>query len=1256
VICGEACDGVDAVEKARQLQPDIILMDLSMPRMDGLEASRIIRRELPQSEIVIVTQNDPEIAREQAVNVGVQRFVSKENLAQALPAQIDDISAARNMTAAQAPDPSAAAPFCGPGLFADQSKMSALMRKMDWSSTPLGPVEAWSPALCMMLRFMLPNPFPQLLWWGPQLCCLYNDAYIPVLGTKHPWALGRPTQEVWSEVWHVLSPLIDAPFRGGPATWVEDIALEVHRNGFKEETHFTIAYSPVPDDTVPTGIGGVLATVQEISKKVVGERRVMILRDLGARSAEPRSVEEACSIATQILGRYPKDIPFALLYLVDEKQTSARFAAGAGVQADDGKLRRTVPLGEAESQEAWPFAKAMQEEDIQLTGDLSHKFATLPSGPWADPPALAAVVPIRASAPHQLAGFVVVGISSRLPFDENYRNFLDLVSAQISMSVANARAYELERERAEALAEIDRAKTAFFSNVSHEFRTPLTLMLGPLQDLLSRSRTQLPPGATQQLELVNRNGARLLRLVNTLLDFSRIEAGRVNAVYQATDLAALTAELAGVFRAATDRAGLDLKVDCRAIKEVAYVDRDMWEKIVLNLVSNAFKFTFEGEIAVRLRQVGHSAELQVRDTGVGIPEEEIPHLFERFHRVSNTRSRTHEGSGIGLALVHELVKLHGGSMRVESAPGTGSTFFVTIPLGQDHLASGQLGGERSLSSSATGVEPFVQEALNWLPDLDPSKAEVLPLENELLPMQVSSQAPGGPRRRVLLADDNADMRLYLTRLLLASHEVVSVPDGKLALESIRRHPPDLVLSDIMMPNVDGFELLRAIRSDPATNTIPVILLSARAGEESRVEGLDAGADDYLVKPFSARELLARVQTHLELSRVRNEANHLVRENEQRLRAFVTASSDVIYRMSPDWAEMYYLQGKDFIADTTEPSAAWLSRYIYPDDQAQVMSAIRQAIRAKSVFQIEHRVLRPDSSFGWTFSRAVPLLDEHGEIVEWFGTATDISARKKAEEDLREAQSNLELRVLQRTEDLERAQTELRDLSGKLLQLQDDERRRIARDLHDSAGQTLTVLAMNLAQLSELARQHDSLTAARAMEAQEIVQRLTQEIRTTSYLLHPPLLDNNGIAAALRWYIRGLSERTNLKIGLSVSDEVGRLPQPTELALFRIVQECLTNVLRHSGSDDATIRIKRDGHQLTLEVEDHGRGIDDHKLAAIKDGAAGVGIRGMKDRVRRLNGEMKLYSGASGTTIAVTLPIAVLTPPDSNGPAATVTVQ
>ena len=240
----------------------------------------------------------------------------------------------------------------------------------------------------------------------------------------------------------------------------------------------------------------------------------------------------------------------------------------------------------------------------------------------------------------------------------------------MATAIANARAYEEERKRAEALAEIDRAKTAFFSNVSHEFRTPLTLMLGPLEDELRENSK-----GRERIEIAHRNSLRLLKLVNTLLDFAQIEAGRIEAVYEPTDLAAATAELASVFRSAIEKAGLRLVVDCPPLPEEMYVDREMWEKIVLNLLSNAFKFTFEGEIKVSLRLCRERVELSVSDTGAGIPAAELSHIFERFHRVRGTDSRTHEGTGIGLSLVQELARIHGGGVQVRSVEGQGADHF-----------------------------------------------------------------------------------------------------------------------------------------------------------------------------------------------------------------------------------------------------------------------------------------------------------------------------------------------------------------------------------------------------------------------------------------------------------------------------------------------------------------------------------------------------------------------------------------------------
>ncbi len=738
-----------------------------------------------------------------------------------------------------------------PRFLANGGEMGALMRSIDWSATPLGPVDEWSLTLRTMVSFLLANRFPLLLWWGPDYIQLYNDAYRPILGTKHPRSLGQPTRECWSEIWHIIGPLIDTPFHGGPATWMEDLELEINRHGFVEETHFTVAYSPVPDDTAPRGIGGVLATVHEITEKVIAARRVRVLRDLGARAlAEARTANAACATSAEILAKHGRDVPFALLYLIDADGQRAHLAGAAGVEPGLPSSSVTVDLTDASGAGPWPLLDAIRSHEVQVVRGASET-------------AVVAVIP--STVANRPAGVLVAGVSPRLALDEQYHSFFELLTAQLATAIANARAYEEERKRAEALAELDRAKTTFFSNVSHEFRTPLALMLGPLEDVISAPADALP-GRRDDLALVHRNGLRLLRLVNTLLDFSRIEAGRVEASYEPVDFAMLTADLASGFRAATDKAGLRLTVDCPPLPHPVWVDRDMWEKIVLNLVSNAFKFTFEGEIAVRVRQESEHAVLTVQDTGTGIPDAELPRLFDRFHRVEGARGRTHEGTGIGLALVQELVKLHGGMVRAESTLGEGSRFTVSVPLGVAHLPSERLQATRTLVSTALGAQPYHEEALRWLPDA--ARADSLAdIERDLLPI-APSRTEDADRAMILFADDNADMRHYVSRLLSPGYDVQTVGDGAAALAALRARRPDLLLSDVMMPMLDGFALVRAVRADPALADMPVILLSARAGQEARVDGLDVGADDYVIKPFSARELLARIASTLTMARSR----------------------------------------------------------------------------------------------------------------------------------------------------------------------------------------------------------------------------------------------------------------------------------------------------------------------------------------------------------------------------------------------------
>jgi signal transduction histidine kinase len=502
------------------------------------------------------------------------------------------------------------------------------------------------------------------------------------------------------------------------------------------------------------------------------------------------------------------------------------------------------------------------EAEPWLVEGLRARFARLPGGPWPEAPDRALVQPLLDPSRAQPVGVLVTGLSPRRPLDDEYRGFLGLVAGHVAAAIADARAAAQEAARVQALADLDRAKTEFFSNVSHEFRTPLTLLLGATDELLGADVEPLPEHVRHHLEVVRRGGLRLHRLVDTLLQFARVEAGRITAVFQPTDLGAVTAGLASVFRSAVERAGLRYVVAVEDLPEPVFLDRELWEDVVLNLLSNALKHTFEGSIEVRVDAVDDSARLRIVDTGVGIPDEELHRIFHRFERVRGTRSRSHEGTGIGLALVKELVELHGGTVTVTSEVDAGTEFAVVLPYGDAHLPAEHVGRSVSAADPVSAGAAHLSEAITWL-DADAPERTTVGRDGH-------ADGRGSEAARVLVVDDNADMRAYIGAILGRHWQVDYAADGMRGLQRAVADPPDLVLTDVMMPGMDGFAFLRALRHSPSTAAVPVIMLSVRAGPDAAVEGLDEGADDYLVKPFTAPELVARVRANLELVRLRRE--------------------------------------------------------------------------------------------------------------------------------------------------------------------------------------------------------------------------------------------------------------------------------------------------------------------------------------------------------------------------------------------------
>jgi signal transduction histidine kinase/two-component SAPR family response regulator len=1094
-------------------------------------------------------------------------------------------------------------------------EMGRLMRSTDWSATPLGEPCFWPQSLRTAVSLMLNSRYPMFIAWGPQLAFLYNDGYRPIFGEKHPSALGQPFSRIWSEIWEDVRPLVEAAM-SGQATWSENLQLFMHRRGYPEEVYFTFSYSPVRDET--GGIAGMFCACTETTERVLGERRLRTLSDLASRTRGSSTVEQAWRSIAEVLSAAQLDAPM-VSYYTDCDQAQARLAFSTGA----GNTRSSPAKIDLADDAVWPIRAAFASDGPLLLTDVERRIGALPSAPWPEPIRSALMLPVPPAVPGEPAGCLIVGLSARRQFDDAYRDFLMLVAGKVAATTQEVRAFEQERRRSESLAALDRAKTAFFSNVSHEFRTPLTLLLGPLEDALTHGTLSAP--VHEALELAYRNGLRLQKLVNSLLDFSRIEAGRAQVSFEPTDLATLTSDLASTFRSAIQRAGMALSVECEPLGEPVYVDRDMWEKIVLNLLSNAFKFTLEGTISVRLHARDGRAVLEVEDTGIGISPADLPRLFERFYRVENTRARTQEGSGIGLALVQELVKLHGGEVRVQSSEREGTRFTVSVPLGVAHLSQEHIRAVRSLTSTATRADAYVEEALRWLPDHTPvPSASRMPGVTE---GTARAPRPSSAGARVLLADDNADMREYVRRLLTPYFEFDAVADGEAALEHARRQPPDLILSDVMMPKLDGFGLLEAIREDRRTASIPVILLSARAGEEATIEGLDAGADDYLVKPFSARELLARVDAQIHMARFRSKATSALRTSEERFRALVTASSDVVYRMNADWTEMRHLEGRDFIADTHEASRTWLEKYIHPDDRAPVMAAIHQAIRARSTFELEHRVMRVDGSIGWTFSRALPIFDESGEIVEWFGTATDVTERKELEHSLREAGR-------QKDEFLAMLAHELRNPLAPIQNAGELLTRLVADD--EQAQRVVSIVKRQVAHLSRLV--DDLLDVSRITQKRIELRREALEV---SDIIRQAV---ETVEPVIRERRHDLQLRSGYR-SLFVNGDFARLVQ--------CVVNLLTNAAKYTEPGGTIHLSSREEHgDVLIEVSDNGAGIPADLLPRVFDlfvqstrtldraqGGLGIGLSVVQRLVQMHGGHISAHSDGPqrGSTFSIRLP-------------------
>ncbi len=1100
--------------------------------------------------------------------------------------------------------------------FSGGGAMGELMRSLDWNRTPLGPVERWPQSLRTSVSICLSSRFPILIWWGPDLVKLYNDAYREILRAKHPAAMGARGRDVWPEIWHIIGPMLASVIERGEATWSENIMLPLERKGFAEECYFTFSYSPIRDES--GSVGGVFTAVTETTQQVLSERRLRTLRDLGALSARAQSEAEASRELVEILALNKADVPDCALLGLDAARTAFDPARSFGLPAGpaDGLLQ----------------AVKASLEGVD-TGVTRNPWGDGSDGEWA------LVLPLP--APGQDSA-LVIALSPMLPLDEAYRGFLRTVGDQAGAVLANARAFESERRRAAALAELDRAKTAFFSNVSHEFRTPLTLMTGPLSDLLEGAQGALSPAQRQQLELVERNTLRLLKLVNMLLDFARTEAGRTEATYEPTDLAALTVDVASSFRAALERAGLRFEVTCETLPETVFVDREMWEKIVLNLLSNAFKFTFEGGISVTLRPADGEVILEVRDSGTGIPESEVPRVFERFHRVQGAKSRTYEGTGIGLALVSELVGMHGGRIDVQSRVGEGTSFAVHIPRGCAHLPAEQIGVGRRLPSTGIAASAYLQEALRWLPDGGTAEAGIV------------TARPGA---RILVADDNADMREYVAHVLAPRWNVEAVANGAEALQAARRVRPDLILTDIMMPDLDGFGLLREVRRDPALETIPVIMLSARAAEDARIEGLEAGADDYVVKPFVARELLARVSTHLQLAAARETA---LRDRERMYGVFQQAPVPIAVFSGPDFTcELANPRYQQLVGN--RPLAGRTLREAFPElVGTPILDIVEQVWSTGEPFAADEYAIRLRRADGmledrWFNFNLQRLRDPLGNATSVMLVAVDVSEQVRAR--LRMEEAGREREVLLAREQQSRREAEAANRA------KDEFLAMLGHELRNPLAPILT--AMQILQLKGVATR----------EAEIVQRQLRHMIRLVDDLLDVARLARGKIELKKRAVelapligravemASPLLEQGRHHLEVDVPEGIVLDADPDRFA--QVLSNLLTNACKYSPpASHVSLKARRQDAAIEVSVRDTGIGIappmleqifepffQDPSQRAKSPGGLGLGLTIARNLIQLHGGAIEAHSEGAGrgSEFVVRVPALPITVPSLREP-------
>lgn len=1113
-------------------------------------------------------------------------------------------------------------------LFHMGGETGKVMQQIDWSATSLGHPDDWPTSLKTVVRIMLTSRQPIWVSWGEDMIYMYNDPYIGIVGGRHPWALGQPLMNVWEELKDDIAPLLNKVMQEGEGVYVEDQLFLMERNGYPEETYYTFSYSPIINEE--NAVGGIICANTEETQRVINERQLHTLQHLSARLSQAQSLSQMYKQGIEALSSNDKDILFASLYLPDEQSGLLKCVAQCNSSdLPSALLPSHVPMHKGGTHPVMAkVARDRQLEIVSLNSSIGDA-GTIPSGAWNKPCQKMALLPVEQSGHTDFCGVLVLGLNPYRLANEDYLSFLSLIRGQFEGAIATIKTIEEERERTQALAKLDKAKTQFFSNVSHEFRTPLTLMLSPLEKLLEDEN--LAPSTKQPLELIQRNGKRLAKLVNSLLDFTRVETGKTKARFEPVALAEFTAHLASHFSDVFSQANIRFTVDCEPLAQAAYIDTAMWEKIVFNLLSNAFKYTLDGEVAIRLHTKHQKILLEVQDTGVGICEQEQSKVFDRFHRVENSAGRSFEGSGIGLALIRELVHLHGGRISLQSTLGKGSCFSVALPMGFRHLPQEHVHHTRTeqlnLQTPAHQAEAFFHWTAPSSYTATNDDRQINTTAPQTTPSTKRPHSKNQEKAKLLVVDDNADMRDYIASIFTEHYQLRTAQNGEEGLNAAQEWLPDVIICDVMMPKLDGFGLLSALRRDLTTSDISLVLLSARAGEEAEIEGLEAGADAYIVKPFSARELHSRIDSLMAM-------RHLRQAQESYFRSLADNSPAILWTSNKDGQCNYLSQQWHQLIGTTpdaevkskhQTATTWLDS-TYPEDRPYLAEQFALAIKEHKPAKLRYRVEHQHEGVRWVINAMLPRFNEQGQYLGHVGCIFDVNEQVLAEQELQRADQRKDEFLATLAHELRNPLAPLRNAFEILKHSNEKELHQTSLNLIESQLEYMVCLVNDLMDVSRITHGKIELRKAE-VDMGEVLQGVADAVAPN-------------FAKKQQQFTQRFSSQS-----IYVDGDTTRLSQ--------IFTNILTNAHKYTPEGGKIhLAMSLEQEVCVVTITDNGQGIPQNKLSEIFDmflqlddaigrdqGGLGIGLTLVKQLVDLHGGSIHVESAGldCGSTFSVRLP-------------------